>query len=309
MELRYTVLTRVALAALAVVFALQVYRAVERPIGTREAYLYDRFVRPTARQVWESELPNGDVLYSLLEKRSVGLFHVSPFAVRLPSVLFGALYLWTVWSLARGWWPMLVLIVLPVLWDGFSRAEGAGVALALSLFAVELVWSRKYINWIGICLGLSIAAKMTFVIPAGATAVAILLIQRHWKQWCNTVLIPAAVTSLIVLVLPLSHAHAASSELVDLSEEQAKQVQSALASLRSAAAGKSIRIAAVPSVEPIVNFYRAQHRATTWERASLDDPAKKFDYFLLSGVDATSLEHRHLIVLQQDGDFVLAASM
>ena len=71
MELRSTASTRVLLALLAAVFAMQAYRAAARPIGVGEAYLYDRFVRPTARQVWESELPNRDILYSLLEKHGI----------------------------------------------------------------------------------------------------------------------------------------------------------------------------------------------------------------------------------------------
>ena len=33
---------KVAMAVLAAVFAVEVYRAAERPIGTGEAYLYDR---------------------------------------------------------------------------------------------------------------------------------------------------------------------------------------------------------------------------------------------------------------------------
>src|ERR1035438_6029642 len=92
MAQRSTASIKVALAVLAAVFAVEVYRAAARPIGNDEAYLYDRFVRPTARQVLASELPDRDVLYSLLEKRSVGLFHVSPFSVRLPSLLFAILY-------------------------------------------------------------------------------------------------------------------------------------------------------------------------------------------------------------------------
>src|SRR5271170_6861597 len=99
MARRYTASTKLALSVIAAIFAVEIYQAATRPIGSGEAYLYDRFARPTTRQVLAQELPDRDVLYSLLEKRSVGLFHVSPFSVRLPSVLFGALYLWTVWQI------------------------------------------------------------------------------------------------------------------------------------------------------------------------------------------------------------------
>src|ERR1039458_966059 len=98
---RYIASTKLACVFLAGIFAVQAYQAASQPINTREAYIYDQFVRPTIRQVLAGELPERDVLYTLLEKRSVGLFHVSPFSVRLPSLLFGVLYLWAVWQLAR----------------------------------------------------------------------------------------------------------------------------------------------------------------------------------------------------------------
>src|ERR1017187_1874537 len=134
---RYTASTKVGLALLAAIFALQAYQSASRPISPVEAYGYDRFVRPTTRQVLARELPNRDVLYSLLEKRSVGLFHVSPFSVRLPGMLFGVLYLWSVWQLARlilgSGWLFLGAIALAgaaaLGWGWFGRADGAGTAL------------------------------------------------------------------------------------------------------------------------------------------------------------------------------------
>ena len=51
MAQRYTASIKLALAAFAGVFAVQVYWAASEPVGTGEAYLYDRFVRPTMRQV------------------------------------------------------------------------------------------------------------------------------------------------------------------------------------------------------------------------------------------------------------------
>src|ERR1035438_9256220 len=44
---------------------------------------------------------NSDVLYTLLEKRSVGLFRVSEFSIRLPALLAGGWYLWASWRLCR----------------------------------------------------------------------------------------------------------------------------------------------------------------------------------------------------------------
>src|SRR5580692_4102817 len=132
MEPRYTISSKIAIACLAAIFAVQVYRVATRPIGRGEAYLYDRFVRPTTRQVLASELLDRDVLYSLLEKRSVGLFHVSPFSVRLPALLFGILYLWSIWRLTRRFALVAVVIgAVPLFWGLFAWADGTGVALAL----------------------------------------------------------------------------------------------------------------------------------------------------------------------------------
>src|ERR1039458_3168575 len=99
MESHFTVSTKLALALLTLILAIEMHQAATQPINAREASTWDRFVRPTDRQVLAQELPNHDVLYCLLEKRSVGLFHVSPFSVRLPSLLFGILYLFAVWQL------------------------------------------------------------------------------------------------------------------------------------------------------------------------------------------------------------------
>lgn len=318
MEQRYITLNRVALAAVALVvaaiLAVGVYQAATRPIGSGEAYLYDRFVRPTSRQVLASELLDREVLYSLLEKRSVGLFHVSPFAVRLPGILFGVLYLWMVWRLAR-WlfgtrWQFLAAVMvadwLPFWLGWFSRADGWGVALALTGCAVCLAVEGKYLNLIGVCLGLSIAAEMAFAMPATVLALAMLGVWRRWNDWTDRVFIPAVVVAWIFLVLPLSHADAGEVKTPELTAGQAFHLQTALAALRLSAGTGHIRIGTIPPVEPIVNFYRAQHRASTWERAGRDYSSEHFDYYLLSRTEAGWVSERHLIVLYRDADFVVA---
>jgi len=295
------------MAVLAAVFAVQVYRAAARPIGTGEAYLYDRFVRPTARQVLASELPDRNVLYSLLEKRSVGLFHVSPFSVRLPSLLFGILYLFAVWRLARrlsGWF--LAAGVLPIFWDWFSRANGTGAAVALLVCAIWLAVERGNLNLVGICLGLSVAAQTGFAIPVAVVALAILVLWRSWSDWIDRVLIPAVVVALILLVLPLTHAYAPEESTPELTASQAAHLQSALQALRAGAGSGRISIGSTPAAEPVVNFYRAQHRASNWERARRDHSSEHLDYYLFSAAEAAMAAQRHLIVIYRDADFVVA---
>jgi len=311
---------------MAAILVLQVYQAASQPIHTREAYIYDRFVRPTARQVLAQELLNSDVLYSLIEKRSVGLFHVSPLSVRLPGLLFAILYSWSVWRLARlllgaGRMFLVAIVVaslIPLQWDCFSRADGVGIALALELcaasLAVKYIKCNQYVkavnlNLSGACLGLSVAACLDFLIPAvvlGLLFLAALGVQKRWADWTDRLLIPAVVAASVFLVLPLSHAHAAAETAPQLTSHQAERLQSALQALRAAAGTDRIRIAAIPAVEPIVNFYRAQHRVSTWDRARRDFSSQHFDYYLVSAADAGWVARRHLIVLYQDADFLLA---
>lgn len=313
MASRYIASTKLALGIVAAIFAVEVYQAATQPIGSGEAYLYDRFVRPTTRQVLAQELPHRDVLYSLLEKRSVGLFHVSPFSVRLPSLLFGVLYLWSVWKLASlcfgsGWRLLLAVLVaaaIPLGLGSFPRADGAGTALALIASAVWFAISRKNLNLAGACLGLAVAARLDFAIPAAILALSFLAL-TPWTTWIDRVLIPAIVAAFIFLVLPLSHAHAVPEITPELTGTQAAHLPSALQALRAEAGSSHVRISAIPAAEPIVNFYRAQHRVTTWDRAERDASPEHFDYYLLSASQADWAQQRHLIVLYWDADFLLA---
>jgi hypothetical protein len=294
MEQRYTLLIKIAFAVVLVVLVVQVYRAATLPVGSGEAYLYDRFVRPSTGQVLASELPDRDVLYSLLEKRSVGLFHVSPFSVRLPGFLFGVLYLVAVWRIAgsmlgSGWRFLAVVAAaaaLPLRWDWFVRAEGTGAALALLVCAAWLAVERRYLNLIGICLGLSLTAQIGFAIPAMALALSILALRRSWWEWIDRVAIPAVAVVVILLAVPASHARAPAENPPELTAGQASQLQSALDALRDDAGTKPIRIATFPAAEPIVNFYRAQHRANNWERVLRENVAGHFDYYLIPAADS-----------------------
>jgi hypothetical protein len=324
---RSTVSTRLALIFLAAVFSVLVYQAATRPVLTGEAYLYDRFVRPTVRQVLAEERPNRDVLYTLLEKRSVGLFRVSPFSIRLPGLLFAILYLWAGWRFARllpgagrGFLPAVVLMgCVPLVWHGFVRADGTAAALALELcgilLAVEYLVQNQpaklwNLNLSGACLGLAVAARLEFAAISAVPGLLILAASAFRRQAAvsaDRVLVPALVVAWMFLPLPLSHAHAAESA-PEITADQAGRVRSCLRVLRERAGSNRIRVGASPSIEPVVNFYRAQHRITAWERAVRDLPAGQVDYYLLTGAGGGLVEQRHLIVLYRDGEILLARS-
>jgi hypothetical protein len=161
------------------------------------------------------------------------------------------------------------------------------------------------LNLAGACLGLSVAARLDFAIPAAVLALGFLAL-LGWTDWVDRILIPAVVVTLVFLVLPLTHAHASEEIGPELTGVQATHLQSALQMLRANAGTDRIRIGAVPSVEPIVNFYRAQHRATTWERAARNYRSEDFDYYLLPAAEGNWAEWLHLVVLYRDADFLLA---
>lgn len=322
MILRYTASIKLVLAVFLTLSGVEIYQAATRPIHPDEAYVYDRFVRPTVRQVMAQERPNRDVLYALLEKRSVGLFHVSPFSVRLPSLLFFGVYLWSCWQLTllflgNDWIRIAGAIaagLVGVTWGGFTSARGIGAGLALLAcaiqFAVSYLKSNQrsrpyYLNLCGVCLGLSVAACLDFAGPAAAIALAVLAaltLRQEWSAWTDRILIPAVVIAFLLLILPLSHTHAGPEAIPALNDSGAAQVQSLLRRLPTT----SIRTGASPSAEPIVNFYRAQHRVDAWQRSDRNLASGTFDYYVLESADSASIDRLHLIVIFRDTEFSLA---
>src|ERR1035438_902159 len=140
--------TKVALAAMVAVFAGEAWLAAVRPVTSAEALAYDRFVRPPMRETLHQSSRNPDVLYTLLEKRSVGLFRVSEFSIRLPALLAGGFYLWAIWRLCRRSLLVAPLAVAPLAWQCFSTGNGLGLALALAAWTLDAIPEKP--NWAGV---------------------------------------------------------------------------------------------------------------------------------------------------------------
>jgi hypothetical protein len=150
---------------------------------------------------------------------------------------------------------------------------------------------------------------MDLAVPAAALALlslGYLASKRRYWLWTDRILIPGCLAAFVFLVLPLSHADGVPESLPDLPPAVAGRLPSALQMLRAEAGYNEVRIGASPALEPIVNFYRAQHRVITWDRAGRDLISGSYDYFLLAGEDAGWVERRHLIVLYRDPGFLLA---
>lgn len=231
MERASTASTRTARALLWALFAVNVYRAATQSITADEAYAYDRFVRPPIREVLAQYDANNHVLYTLLAKRSVGLFRATEFSLRLPSLLCGALYLWAVYRLTRRTFgagalflaAMALLTLHPVVLDYLSAARGYGMALALWMWALELMLECRSLSFAAICLGLSVAANLAFAFPAAALACTFFLAVWGRAMPCpdgpcgqgvalphltERFVIPGIVTAFVLLAIPLSRAEA-----------------------------------------------------------------------------------------------------
>jgi len=291
------------------IFAAQAWFAATRPITAAEALVFDRFVRPPLGETLHQPSGNGDVLYTLLEKRSIGLFHVSEFSLRLPALLAGAFYLWLVWRKGRYPLLMLALAAAPLASQCFSTASGLGLALSLAAWAMAGAEDGR-LNRAGLFLGLAVAAHFAFLawaIALGGIAVWRILQsnpsrteQSNWRLAVERFLIPAVTVCFMFLVLPLSLAPDSPSVPPELGAGGINSVRTAVDVVRQVSGARPIRIASSPAISPVLSFYRARFRMGN--RQTGDDAP---DYYLQTeaGVDLTAKPGA--VVLHRDGGIVL----
>lgn len=182
------------IALLAIIFAVNVYRAATQSVTHDEAVTYENFVDAPWNIVFNSYDANHHVLHTILCKVFVDLFGVSPFTLRLASVLSGLLYLYVILRICgrlfgTGWYLLLSAAMLslnPYLLDFQSAARGYGMAVAFFFLALweMLEWLLEPRNWrlirAGIALGLSIGANLVFAPPAAGLALMFLI--SVWSQ-------------------------------------------------------------------------------------------------------------------------------
>ncbi len=232
MEPDSTASTKIARSLLAALFAVNVYRAATQSCTPDEAVTYNRFVGPPLREALSVMTANNHVLNTLLAIISTSYFHLTDLALRLPSVLCGALYFWAVYRLSRrtfGTGPLFLAAVAlltlnPLVLDHLSAARGYGMAMAFWLLAFELMLEylelnqpiavdniNLKINLAAVCLGLSVASSLAFIVPVAALGCSFALWVRAgqagrrshlWRRFA----IPAFVAAFLVLVIPLNRA-------------------------------------------------------------------------------------------------------
>ena len=211
MQRTSTTLTRLALGALAVLFAWNVYRAVTQSVTPGEAWNYDQYIGPG----WHESLArfgnNNHFLNTLLVKTSTARIHLTEFSMRLPSLLFGVLYLWAIYRLARRWFgrgamflAVVGLLALnPLVVDAMSEARGYGMGLAAWMWALSILAEGSTPAFAGVLLGMSVAASLAFVTPVVALLLAAAAYRRGGLGYVPQV---AGLTAFVLLAVPLNHA-------------------------------------------------------------------------------------------------------
>ncbi len=223
MEPTSTASIKIARGFLAVLFAVNVYRAITQSVTVGEAWNYNHFIGPAWTEALAHFDGNNHVLNTLLVRISTSRFHLTELSLRLPSLLAGVFYLWVVFRMTRRWFGdgltflfvAGLLTLNPVIVDAMSEARGYGMALACWMWALELIlesvesFSAQKLNLAGLCLGLSIAASLAFAAPAAALIAVYLLWSRSngnaWAGSRNFVLI-AILAAFVLLVIPLNRA-------------------------------------------------------------------------------------------------------
>lgn len=280
MEATFTAWNKLALGILAAALAANVYRAAVRPISLAEAQEYDRAVRPRLVEVLAEFDTRTDLVYALAAKRTVGLFRVSPFSVRLPDLIAGAFLLWAVCRIAKdasaNWvaFAAAAAALIPFAMSSFSTAGGYGVALGLLAWAVAL--RGRIIA--ALLIGLAVVADLAFA-PAALAVMAAAKWKRSWTDWLDRLVVPAVVTAFVLLAIPLSRVQALDFRRAAGDPRRDAAVWREFQDLRARAGQKMVRIGADAEIVPYLNFYRNEYRLRNWAPVE-SGPADQFDYYL-----------------------------
>ncbi len=135
-------------------FIYVAFRAATVAITWDEAHTFFEYVRSSSwlPHNFDYMSANNHLLNTWLMKCSVALFGEGEFALRLPNVLAGGVYLFAAGKLAELLFPprpmallaFLVLSLNPFVLDFFSTARGYGISLALLMCACLLL--ARYVN-------------------------------------------------------------------------------------------------------------------------------------------------------------------
>jgi hypothetical protein len=222
----------------AVLAVSMVYRAATQSVVYDEAFTYLAFLSGRPSRVFTGFTANNHVLFSALARVSIGVLGLSAFSLRLPTLVFGGVLLWTTLALCRrvfgggalAFLATAALTLNPFVLDFLVAARGYGAALALFMVglsqltrAMTLQAERFGSRWIAasVALGLSVSANLTFAVPSASLLAIALAIHAHRDPPRDRPILdyvrcailravaPSLLTAAAILAVPLSHARTA----------------------------------------------------------------------------------------------------
>ncbi|HTW67062.1 MAG TPA: hypothetical protein VME17_20725 [Bryobacteraceae bacterium] len=188
-----------ALVLLAGLLATNVYRAATQSIAHDEALTWQVYLSGPASTMFHYYDANNHFLATVLFRISTTLFGNSELAMRLPTLLAGAWFFWTVFRLCAlvlgdGWLFLVgcaALTLNPILLDFLVAARGYGLAIAGLFWALYqmLTWFnergtvpdvqlRKRLWKAAFGCSIAVAANLTLLMPAFVVAVAFCIMLR-----------------------------------------------------------------------------------------------------------------------------------
>ncbi len=201
-----------ALVLLSGLLATNFYRAATQSIVHDEALSWQFYLSGPVSAIFQTYTANNHFLATILFRLSITLFGNSEFAMRLPTVLAGAWFFWTVFRLCAlifgdGWLFLLACAALtlnPILLDFLVAARGYGLAMAGLFWALYqmLVWLHdqqhglsadmlhKRLWKAALGCAIAVAANLTMLMPvfllAAAFCVLLLLKSETGEQIDST---------------------------------------------------------------------------------------------------------------------------
>jgi hypothetical protein len=178
-------------ALLAALMLTTIYRAATQAISHDEGVMFEWFQSGPWSQLFGSEFGNHHPLTVLFSRISIGIFGLSEFSQRLPSVAGAALYFYVIFQICASLLGEGALFLLgvaflslnPYLLDYLCLARGYSLGLAIFLYALYQLMvylsatqggqnSNRVLNKAGIAVALSIGCNVIMIFPAGALVLA-----------------------------------------------------------------------------------------------------------------------------------------
>jgi hypothetical protein len=204
-------------------FGVSVYRAATQSITIDEAFSYlDFLARPN---FWRFEFFDAalHVLYAMAARLSTGVFGLSELSYRLPALAGAVLLLAGLFLVSRRlfgatiWLPVAVLLcgLNPLLLDFMSAARGYGLGLGFWVLALYFALppsGARALAFSSACMGLAVAAQLTYAVPSAALAlvIALPLLIRGPRLRLLPLVLPGPAIAAAILAWPMRHATASS---------------------------------------------------------------------------------------------------